>query len=204
MQNISKKDQKFTFEGAWSGNYYELYIRINSTDETVLEDALKRLWSHPTLSGCYLMRDIEPILQKKFSVNSIELARERVFGVATLPNGKQVACSTYPIIMDSEYLSVNFMIPFGSLCRGYEIGRYPFHDNLPLDWQQPIDDWLCDLSKYIFKKVRFNIGAFGFIDCENLEDLQISDKRYFGLLKRELGQLKIYHPTIYDYPFNIQ
>ena len=171
-----------------------------------MERALKRLWSHPTLSGCYLVNDVEPNEQKKLSINDIKLSRRSIYGIAKLPNGKQVACATHPVIYDFECSFFNFSIPFGSLCEKYKIGKYPFHDDLPLDWQKPIDDWLYDLSEYTFKKVKFHFGAIGFIDCENLDEIADSDipeKRYYALLKKNNRRLKVYHPTIYSYPFEI-
>jgi hypothetical protein len=202
---MNKEEKLFTIDNAWSGNNYELYININSTNkDDILNNALKRLWSHPTLSGCYLRNDLEPDTQALISADQAPLSTNTIYGVATLPNGKKIACKTYPVTIDDEHSCFYFMLPFGSLQRKYEIGSYPFQDSLALDWQKTIDYWLCDLSKYIFKKNKFTFGAFGFIDCENLEDiipLNISDDRYYGIITEKNGKLSIYHPTIYEYPF---
>jgi hypothetical protein len=145
---MSNKSKIFTFDDAWSGNYYELCIYIEPSNIEALEKALKRLWSHQTLSGCYLERNKEPVNQQVFSVDQLALAEQSIYGVGTLPNGEKVACATHTVIFD-ECVFFNFSIPFGSLGTKYDIGSYPFRDKLALDWQKTIDNWFCELSNYI-------------------------------------------------------
>ena len=57
-------------------------------DPKFLERALKRLWSHPTLSGCYLVNDVEPNEQKKLSINDIKLSRMNIKMIIHPPKKK--------------------------------------------------------------------------------------------------------------------
>lgn len=110
-------DEKlFTFDGAWSGNYYELYVQINSIEPKFLERALKRLWSHPTLSGCYLTNDVEPGEQKKLSINDIKLSRRRFYGLQNcqmvsklLAKLLQLYTILNVLFLTSVFLSVHFV-----------------------------------------------------------------------------------------------
>lgn len=196
----------FTNSGTWADNNYELYIRFNSTDSAVIQAALARLWSHPNLRGCYLRRDLEPASQDLLSAEQISLSTQHVYGIAVLPDNKQFACATYPMIFDGEYACFNLAIPFGSLKRKYEIGSYPFGDTCSLAWQKIMDDWFCNIAQYIFEEVQFSFAAFGFIDCENLEEVaasELTEERYFGIIKGNNGQMQIHYPTIYEYPFKL-
>ena len=50
----------FTHEDTWKGGSYELAIELGERDDDRLGAALKALWQHPSLEGCYLQMEAEP------------------------------------------------------------------------------------------------------------------------------------------------
>jgi hypothetical protein len=53
-------EKLFTADEAWNGGFYELALEVGARSDDRLRAALKALWSHPDLDGCYLDRGREP------------------------------------------------------------------------------------------------------------------------------------------------
>ena len=50
----------FAPQNVWFGGFYELAIELGKSSDERLFEALKVLWQHSSLQGCYLKDDIEP------------------------------------------------------------------------------------------------------------------------------------------------
>jgi hypothetical protein len=159
----------FTSDDAWTGGGYELYVQFEPASVERLQSALFKLWSCPLIDGCYLEQSLEPQMQRKISPHTIDVSQQSLRGVATLNDGIKVPCSTHPIVDESgNYSAFYFSIPIGSLGKYYDLGAYPFEDNVPLDWMHGLNQWICDLANFVFKDTAFSSGAFGFIDGDLL------------------------------------
>lgn len=157
----------FTKTGIWDGGLYELAIEIGPSSHRKLRRALQALWDYPSLSGCYLDRTREPDDQERVDSSMVDIENgSHVYGIATLPNRKGVACGAYVIteteIDRSEELT--FYLPMGALGEAYPVGAHPFDWSNPLQdaWQRPLDDWLADIGRYVFTVVAFRLGLIGF------------------------------------------
>src|SRR5690242_10116496 len=57
----------FTDHDAWCGGYYELALELGPRSDVGLRTALKALWGHRDLDGCFLDRNREPGDQDRVS-----------------------------------------------------------------------------------------------------------------------------------------
>src|SRR5580765_7303716 len=106
----------FTTE-AWSGGFYELAMEFGPCADQRLDEAVKAVWSVPGLEGCYLRPDVEPAEQQRIgpSLAAFESCGH-LRGLATLPNGKQVACGMSPPIREEEGpIWIVLYVPMGAL-----------------------------------------------------------------------------------------
>jgi len=189
----------FTNQNTWFGGYYELAIEVGPTSDTHLLAALTAIWRHPLLEGCYLDSQKEPDEQPNVQPTSELLSKMRLHGVAQLPNGRRVACGTILIREDGGSDWLVFYLPLGALGEAYDIGEYPFdqpersHDF----WQKPLDEWLLELSKYIYKLSPFRLALIGFEVSGDAYSDQIQEdgiplKRYFGYVWPQGDQVQYF------------
>jgi hypothetical protein len=198
-------DLYFTKPDTWAGGHYELALEIgpSPTSEELLFSALTALWQHPTLEGCYLDRETEPSDQQRISPSKEFLeAGSHLLGIASLPNGKRLACGTF---LMREYDGSDWLtlyIPLGALHEAYpEVGGYPFGDlesaNL---WQDPIEHWLASIGMFIFQSTPFSLGIMGQeVPVEwsvtDFEENGIPAKRWVGYLWPSEGKLGYFPRT---------
>ena len=189
----------FTDRQAWVGGFYELSLQIRPHSDEKLFEALKTLWQHPALEGCYLKRDIEPVNQKRMAPSLPLESPERLYGLATLHSEERITCGSVilPDHLGSDWL--DFYVPLGSLSTVYEVAAYPFDmDEVSSDtWQTPIDTWLWSIGSFIFQRAPFQLGLIGFeifadISAEHIEENGIPTQRPIGYLWPVDGQLQYY------------
>src|SRR2546423_3710775 len=111
-------DRLFTARGAWNGGFYELAIELGPRSTERL--AREVLWASDGLDGCFLFREEEPQDQERISPGACS-PEGHLYGIATLPNGTRVACSTVAIREDAgtDWLALN--LPMGSLQNAYPV-----------------------------------------------------------------------------------
>ena len=116
-------------------------------------------------------------------------------GIITLPNETRVNCLTVVTRLDHGMDWVLFAIPMGGLGYGYEVGGYPFGENSPTEWIDPVNEVLKDIS---FSAVQDTEFVFGVVGMEsqtqwiNFVEMKISDvpkKHWDGIVLRENGEL---------------
>jgi hypothetical protein len=180
----------FTKEGIWSGGYYELALEVGETVDEKLEAALRAIWQHPSLQGCFLERNREPGEQQPVELSKIPLESGlHLQGLARLPNDSLIACGTCLIREKNGSDWLDFYLPMGSLAQVYDVGAYPFdeNENSPAHWQKAVDDWLAEIGASIYAKVRYKLGLIGFevlgeLYAKQLEEAGIPHERRIGYL----------------------
>src|SRR5438876_11008490 len=112
-------------EQAWFGGFYELAMEYESWSERDLDGTLKAIWDFPGLQGCYLRHDIEPSQQQRVapSLTTLE-AGGHLRGIATLANGKQIACGTFLVREEVGPAWIGFYLPMGALSTAHDVGAY--------------------------------------------------------------------------------
>ena len=192
----------FTPQNVWFGGFYELAIELGEPSDERLFEALKVLWQHSSLHGCYLDNDVEPDKQKRIEPSPELINRMHLYGLAQLPDGKKVACGSCIIREDDGSDWLDFYLPTGALGKAYDIGGYPFDAAgfAHRDWQVPVDEWLKDIGTHIFSVVPFNLGLIGFEVSGEFYAAEILEKgipaeRHIGYLWSESGRLKWYAPN---------
>jgi hypothetical protein len=206
-KNETELPKFFTLDDTWTGGFYELAIELGSYSDQHLLDALKTIWNHSSLEGCYLDRTKEPDQQVRYnSVSELFHQREmysgfHVQGVATLPNKLRIACGTCVI---REYSDNNpdapdwldFYLPMGALEQAYDVGGYPFDTDIksPENWQKPIDDYVAQIGMELFAKVDFRLGLVGhevsgIQNADEIANEGIQEQRYIGYLWPSASQL---------------
>jgi hypothetical protein len=163
--------QIFTAPDAWVGGLYELCIELPERGEKIIRRALATLWQVPILTGCYLIRDVEPEAQTQISPSDIP-HEGHVYGVAQSPSGKSCACGTYISDFGSDGLWAVLYLPFGSLTNVYFLGGYPFGDTDPRieSSLRAVNAWLKEIAEVIYQDFRFPFGVIGFET--NFEELR--------------------------------
>ena len=73
----------FTLPYTWPGGSYELEIGLEDSSEENLQKALKVLWTHQALEGCYKAQEIEPFEQDRLdpSINILPVEGQ-LYGIA--------------------------------------------------------------------------------------------------------------------------
>ena len=129
----------FTPDDIWLGGSYQLAIEVTAhKDDDRLFEVLKALWSYPQLDGVYRRGDVEPSEQEKFDPHRKNIERFYfAYGIATLSDGKHLACSTWSVreTNGSDWLVLDF--PMGALGKIYDVGY-------PLFWHEKI---CCGLNR---------------------------------------------------------
>jgi hypothetical protein len=193
----------FTDEDTWKGGYYELAIEIGARSDDRLLAALTAVWTHMSLTGCYLDRDREPGEQAQVEITEDSLKVAHLQGMARLPNDYIVACGTCLIREDNGPDWLMFYIPMGALGPAYDIGAYPFDDDVrdSRNWRRPVDNWLSALGFWVYDRVRFKLGLIGHevsgdLYAQDVELNGVPEQRSAGLLWAGDTGLRYYPSTI--------
>ena len=155
----------FTNPDVWRGGSYELYVEMR--DSAQLRSLVAAIWSCPVLQGCYRRRDIEPAMQICNDPQEGELSGH-LYGLATLPNGKVVACGSF--VTDSEgdremsaIHSLSFAVELGALATAYPVGAYPFGSMADVaDWKTDVDSFFVALASHAHRIAPFSFALVGF------------------------------------------
>jgi hypothetical protein len=197
----------FTAENVWKGGFYELFIlpRTNSHEEACA--LLKAPWSCPFLDGCYPRRDCEPATQTRVQPCETDNNPEHLYGLATLSNGKVIACgsysSNYAVEADSPLAyRAGFYLPMGALSTAYPVGAYPFG---PMDrvseWKAQVDSLLVQTAKWVHARSLIRLALIGFevnvaaVTPASIQANGIPKERDDGILWDDGGGLKWYPAT---------
>jgi hypothetical protein len=195
-------DHLFTGEETWRGGFYELALDFGPEPrDALLSTALLAIWETPRLQGCYLRPDIDPSRQARVAPTlAIQEAHGHLRGIATLPNGEQVACGSFLVREEQGSVWLTFYLPLGALATAYPVNGYPF-DNSPSSrmWREPLESWLADIGRTTFARAPFPLGLIGMevsgeVASQEVSATGIPTKRYIGYLYPETNGLSCY-PT---------
>lgn len=154
-----------TFTGAetWLGGFYELSLELGPSSGERLAAALRAIWSHPSVEGCYLDKSRDATDQDRIAPSAaLALGSDRQFGFTRLPNGALAVCGTYLIREERGTDWLDFCVPAGALEAAYP-GGHPFAwpNAETCSWQGPLDEWLADLGRFVFAQCPFALGLIG-------------------------------------------
>jgi hypothetical protein len=194
-------ERLFTGAETWHGGFYELAMEFGAEAESTLERALQALWEFPDLRGCYLRRDQEPSTQPRMAATfAAQASAGHLVGMATVPGGIRVACGTVLVREDNGNRWLDFYLPLGALAAAYDVGAYPFDENLASrQWREPLEKWLADIGQAVYAKTPFRLGLVGFevsgtVSSHDLEKAGAPSQRFIGYLYPSTGTLTWY-PT---------
>jgi hypothetical protein len=197
-------------EDNWAGGFYELAIELGPHSETRLETALRVVWQDARLHGCYVRRDIDPVDQQRVEPSLPSLERYgRLLGVATVPNGRTVACGTVAIREEGGSDWLDFYLPMTALSTVYDVGAFPFEDGKDsTGWREPLDAWLAELAQAVFAVAPFSLAlvgheASGRSYAAEIATSGVPAERWDGYLWQEGGKLCWYPPTVYCAAFTV-
>ena len=196
----------FTEPDAWHGGFFEFTFELPQASTFSINQVLAKLWSVPTLDGCFLKNNVEPEQQEKLSPMEID-NKGHWYGVANLPNGKQSCCGTFWMDYESAGCWITYYLPLGSLANAYHIGSYPFKAEKQgvSNWMIEINDCLVNIARQIYPIVKFELGIIGFdvdfFEVKKQLEKGLPNERWEGLLVAKDNQLLWFPPTIYDSPF---
>jgi hypothetical protein len=173
----------------WGGGFYELALEYGHSSKASLAEALQALWTRPDLQGCYLHADEDPSRQPRVAPDlGVLESGEHLRGVATLPNGIQVACGTYLVREQAGEAWIGLYLPMGALATAYNVGGFPFdQSDSSQDWRQPLEEWLAQIGQGVYLKSPFLAGLVGFevsgaVSAEELSISGVPAKRCLGYL----------------------
>lgn len=195
----------FTDAYTWAGGFYGLAIELGPRSDERLQAALEAIWRHDGLDGCYGNRDAEPSNQPRIAPT----LETRLFGVATMPNGQQVACGTIIVREDEGPDWLCFSLPLGALNTAYDVGGYPFGGGSSShSWREPLDDWLAWIAAAVFAATPFQLALIGHevsgaTSADEVQTMGAPEERWVGMLWRKDDFLVWHPPTKYeaDYTF---
>ncbi len=197
-------DRIFTQDQVWLGGFYELNLELASASRYAVRQALVTMWNTPQLEGCYLRNDVEPSEQMELS--PLDYDHEgHWYGVATLANGKRLACGTFSCIFKEYGGWTTLYIPLSALHTVYPVDGFPFNPKAgPTQelWIREVNAWFKDVAESIYPDVRFKIALIGYeVDILALKRqliFGIPSERWDGLLIPVDGRLVWYPPTNYE------
>lgn len=184
----------FTDPDRWTGGSFDFLVYFGHASDEELRRTIQVLWQHPSLQGPYANQYREPSEQQMIDVMREEETPCQLIGVATLPNGIEVAAKHW-VITDDDGCWLYFGVPMGSLGTAYSVGAYPFNDGSPADWTVPVSQWLLSVAVHVFEAVAFKAGVIGWLTLLDTDDvLEVSTgnmpiKRWHTYLKRINGEL---------------
>jgi hypothetical protein len=167
----------FTAPGAWSGGFYTLALEYELFDLHT-DDAVRRLWQHPALEGCYASRDQEPEDQPRIPAEFND-PRTHLYGVATLPGGAKVPCGCLLWLFGEHPDWIELYIPMAALEKVYPTGAFPYEGPAGEAWQQEVDDWFAVIARHVYRGYPFQMAAIGFE--VNTPDLSAAKVRSEGM-----------------------
>jgi len=189
----------FTAKDTWLGGFYELAMQYGPRADEALNAGLQAIWKRPDLEGCYLLADVEPQHQQRVRPSSATLLSEgHLHGIATLPNGCQIACGTCMVREDGGDDWLDFYLPAGALQDAYPVGAYPFEESATSrEWREPLENWLAGIGRSVFGEAPFRLGLVGFEvsgleRAEHLSTSGIPAVRGIGYLVPSAGRLEWY------------
>jgi hypothetical protein len=147
----------------WVGGFYELALELGTSSDKRLESALRALWTHPSVHGCYGDRASDPVNQERVALTASTLQeRGHLYGFARLPNGAFAACGVIAIQEEHGSDWLVFYVPLGALNGTYP-GGHPFAwpTAETRSWQAPLDDWLAAVGRWGFERTPFALGLIG-------------------------------------------
>lgn len=130
----------------------------------------------PEIDGCYLQNRVARHKQPRLKPEDIDLLDEsHIYGLATMPDGKQVTCGTIPLRNDDAPDDVVFYLPNGGLELVFpEVGGHPEGNPPPSrSWREPLDAWLAELAKSIYEVANFAGAFIGHETC-GVESAEVS------------------------------
>ena len=189
----------FTGDDPWSGGFFELALQFERLTPGLQLRAQGALWGHQSLQGAYLHRNIDPSAQPRVDPSS---AAGSYYGVATTPNGIHLACASFWLGAGNEGAWLSLALPMNSLGRAYPVGAFPFNDGLPLDWREPVMQWLRQVASTVHNVVPIDFGLVGWepadsrLTASGIRKSGVPSARYEGLLIPEGPQLSWHPPTL--------
>ncbi len=191
----------------WVGGHYELALELGPRDDSRLDQAYKALIELTGFEGSWALTSLEPrrygpIPTSYESLTSFPLMRGRLY----LPSGRRVVCGLNVVREEAEppFYAPDWLvldIPLGALTKvEARVGGYPFGETIAsLEWRRPLDDWLADIGRQIFRRVKFRLGLVGMevsgdASSDRLES-GIPADRPFGYLWPTDGELDYFPAT---------
>lgn len=193
----SEPERLFTAPETWVGGFYNLEIALGERSDERLFTALRAVWNHPALTGCYLSRDLEPHEQAQITP-TLDHLEGHLQGIARLPNQKRIACGTYTIRYDRGDDWLGFYVPMGALGQVFPVGGFPFEQKAEQHevWRRSIENWLVDIGRSVYEVVPFQLALIDFeVDCVDANAIiaeGIPEQRRMGYLLPEDGVLHYY------------
>lgn len=195
----------FTLPEVWLGGHFELAMEVGETSNNRLFAVLDSVWSHSALYGCYLASNKEPHEQEKVKPLQKHIQSYHLLGIATLPNGNQVACGTHSVREDSGIDWLTLYIPMSALSTAYNVGGYPFDKDITehLEWINLIEFWLAEIAQYVYSLANFKLALIG-LEISGLDysskviEKGVPSKRGPGYLWEVNNELKYYRSNWHE------
>ena len=197
----------FTKRGAWAGGFYELDLELLDQSESMMDEALTKLWTYPYLEGCFLRSDVEPANQEKV-LSFTNYHQGHRYGIATHFNNKKSCCGSFGAYYHDDGLWMTFYIPLGSLANVYPVRAYPIkikNEPSPEYWLKELNSFMAEIARFIYQEIRFRIGIIGF-EIDQFDVVRnlikgIPSERWDGLLIQRDDQVEWIPSTIYEAPY---
>jgi hypothetical protein len=152
----------FTDRDNWGGSCYELAVRLAPGADAAA--AVRAVWAHPDLTGCYLDNIAAPGDQRHLAPADLQLpGAAHVFGWAGTPAGRMV-CATH--VVESGHRGaagrVELCLPVGALERLVPSLRHPIDGyGQNRSWREPVDVWLATVADALAGAVPFTVASTG-------------------------------------------
>jgi hypothetical protein len=154
----------------WTGSSITLAIQLGSPTEPHADRrarrALQAVWAHPSLDGCYRDGRTAPDDQERVPPVPSTLDEAQPFhGLAILPDGQRVVCSTY--VARGTYRDgcdwLVLSLPSGALARaGVQADYLPTVP--PAErryWNEYMDAWFVPLAEAVQRQAGFRLAVLG-------------------------------------------
>jgi hypothetical protein len=183
----------FTPDYVWVGGEFELAMEFAPGSDERLRSAVRALWIHPDLEGCYADTHREPADQPRIEPDWHD-GDTRLLGVIRVPNGERVACISGVMRLEggSDWLVLS--IPMGALGDAYRVGAYPFgkQGERAGPWLKELETLFAEIGRHVARSVPFQLALVGH---EVVFDTSAADvardgipaDRWFGFLHPDAG-----------------